>query len=131
MMHYRKADIDGLVQALGKHWGGQARDWLLVVNPTRIDAPASVELHVEIALGSATQITTIPLGNMHRRDSRTFSVATAGPDAIPHSTQAQIRTGTLAAVRRASVQALCEQCPTDDIEPLLGYLRCCGVLVID
>jgi len=131
MTHFRKADIEGLVYALGKHWGGQARDWLLVITPTRIDAHASVELHVEIALGSATQITTVPIGHMSRHDRSAFSAATAGPGAVPINTETQIHTETRAAVRRVSVQALCEQCPTGDIEPLLGYLRCCGVLVID
>ena len=131
MMHYHKADIDGLAQALGNHWGGQVRDWLLVVNPSCCDAPANVILQVEVTLGSTTHISTLTLGNLTSRDRHAQSVASDGPGSQPNSAQAQQCAATIAAVRRASVQTLCEQCPASDIEPLLGYLRCCGVLVID
>lgn len=120
MMHYRKADIEGLVLALCKHWGGQALDWLLVVDPNLVGNQANVELQVEIALGSLTQIITIPLvANLPRKGGR----------AKAHGTQSA--TEALAAVRRAAVQTLYEQCPANDIEPLLGYLRCCGIIIID
>jgi hypothetical protein len=85
-----------------------------------------VELHVEIALDGYTWITTVPLGKApDDSNHRTAAFATAPRD-LSHGGEAAV-----AAVRRASVQALLAQSTGDDIEPLLGYLRCCGILVMD
>ncbi len=122
MISYRKAEIEDMVHAICRHWDGQARDWSLVVKSNQLDASSAVELHVEIALGSFTRITSVPLGNAHGDGT----LCAAAPRNLSHGDMAAV-----AAVRRVSVQALFAQSTGDDIEPLLGYLRCCGILVLD
>ena len=126
MITYRKDEIEDLAQAIGRHWGGQARDWRLVVEPVHRNTSPTLELHVEIALGGFTRITTIPLCKRPGDgDRRATSLATSPRD-LAHGDEAAV-----AAVRRDSVQALLAQSSGGDIEPLLGYLRCCGILVLD
>ena len=125
MISYRKDEIDDLAHAVGRHWGGQACDWRLVLESTPRNASPTLELHVEIALGGFTRITTIPLCKPSGdRLHRAVVPATASHD--PSYDDAAV-----AAVRRDSVQALLAQSTGGDIEPLLGYLRCCGILVLD
>lgn len=125
MISYRKAEIEDLAYAVGRHWGGQACDWRLVVDPNRRNAPSTLELHVEIALGGCMRITAIPLCKVPGDSAhRTAALATAPRDLSNGGTAA------VAAVRHATVQALLAQSTDGDIEPLLGYLRCCGILVI-
>jgi hypothetical protein len=126
VISYRKAEIEDLVHAIGRHWGGQASDWRLVVGPTHRNAPATVALHVEIALGTCTRTTTIPLGQHHGDSTHRL----AAHIMAPHD-QARGSAAAVAAVRRVSVQALLAQSGSDDIEALLGYLRCCGIMVMD
>lgn len=126
MISYRKAEIEELVHAIGRHWGGQASDWRLVVEPSDRNASPTVALHVEIALGACTRTTTIPLGKVHGDGAQPAKAQAATPHNLSLG-----KTMEVAAVRRASVQALFAQSSGDDIEPLLGYLRCCGILVMD
>ena len=125
MISYRKDEIDDLAHAVGRHWGGQACDWRLVLESTPRNASPTLELHVEIALGGFTRITTIPLcqpsGDRHPR-AAVLATASLGPS---------YDDAAVAAVRRDSVQALLAQSNGGDIEPLLGYLRCCGILVME
>ena len=125
MISYRKDEIDDLAHAVGRHWGGQACDWRLVLESTPRNASPTLELHVEIALGGFTRITTIPLCKPHGdKLHRAVVPATASHDPPYYDV-------TVAAVRRDSVQALLALSTGGDIEPLLGYLRCCGILVLD
>ena len=125
MTAYRKAEIEAMAHAIGRHWGGQALDWWLVVEPTHRNASPAIALHVEIALDCCTRITTIPLGNHGDSAHRATALATA-----PHE-QSHGGNAAVAAVRRASVQAVLAHSVGGDIEPLLSYLRCCGILVMD
>lgn len=126
MISYRKDEIDDLAHAVGRHWGGQACDWRLVLESTPRNASPTLELHVEIALGGFTRITTIPL-SIPPGDRPHRAAVPATASCHPSHDGA----GAVAAVRRASVQALLAQSTGGDIEPLLGYLRCCGILVMD
>lgn len=69
MISYRKDEIDDLAHAVGRHWGGQACDWRLVLESTPRNASPTLELHVEIALGGFTRITTIPPLQAFRRQT--------------------------------------------------------------
>jgi hypothetical protein len=122
---YRKDEIEDLARAVGRHWGGQACDWRLVVEPAQHYASPALELHVEIALGGSMRITTIPLGKRPGDSAHRTAALATPPRELSHGGAAAV-----AAVRRATVQALLAQSTGDDIEPLLGYLRCCGILVI-
>ncbi len=122
MIEYRKAEIEEMVYAVCRHWDGQPRNWSLIVKSNPHLTSSAVELHVEIALGSYTRTTTIPLGKVHD-DGR--------PCAAAARNLSQGDVAAVAAVRRVSVQALFAQSRGDDVEPLLGYLRCCGILVLD
>ena len=124
MISYRKAEIEDMAHAIGRHWGGQALDWWLVVEPTHRNASPAIALRVEIALDCCTRITTIPLGNHGDSAPRATALATT-PHDQSHGGEAA------AAVRRASVQALLAQSAGSDIEALFGYLRGCGILVLD
>lgn len=125
MITYGKDELEALVHAIARHWGGQPRDWRLVVEPPRHGDSPGVALHVEIALGHFTRVTTIPLSKPND-DRRAAAPATARQAAVRN-----MSTGALAAVRRTAVQSLLVQSGVDNIEPLLGYLRCCGILVMD
>ena len=129
MMRYRKAELEALAGAVSEHWGGQAQDWMLVVEP-RDGETGSAVLYVEIALGDQTHISTISLAVPSGGNDHAWAAHKA--DSVHHArTTARDRTAVVAAVRRNSLVALFEQCLDRDIEPILGYLRCCGVLVIE
>lgn len=124
MISYCKAEIEDLARATSRRWGGQTLDWRLVVEPIHRNASSTIALQVEIALDGCTRITSIPLGNHDGCGQRATALASAP--------QAQSRRdAAVAAVRRASVQALLAPSANGDIEPLLDYLRGCGILVLD
>ncbi len=124
MISYRKAEIEDLARATSRRWGGQTLDWRLVVEPIHRNASPTIVLHVEIALDGCTRIITIPLGN-HDGSTHRATALTSAPQAQSR------RDAAVAAVRRTSVQALLAPSADGDIEPLLDYLRCCGILVLD
>lgn len=120
MIAYRKDEIEALARAASRHWGGQPLDWRLIIETSRHNPPPSIILNVEIALDGSTRISTIPLD----KPVDASSCFTAPASARGHPT-------AVAAVRRRSVQALLTHSTDGDIEPLLSYLRCCGILVTD
>ncbi len=129
-MRYRKAELEALAGAVGDHWGGRAQDWTLVVEPRPDTVSASAILYVEIGFEDCTPTTTVSLGVPVFSNDHAWAAHKAESVCIA-KTNARGRTHVVAAVRRSTLDTLGEQCLGKDIEPLLGYLRCCGVLVIE
>ena len=120
MIAYTKDEIEALAQAVGRHWGGLALDWRLVVEPPHRDPPPALLLNIEIALDGATRITTVPLAKPAIASGRLTPTSRVHDDAR-----------AVAAVRRCSVQTLLAQSSDAAVEGLLDYLRACGILIMD
>ncbi|MHB8745190.1 MAG: hypothetical protein ACYC7I_01495 [Gammaproteobacteria bacterium] len=130
MMRFRKTQLETLAAALGDRWKGQAQDWTVVVEAPPDNAGAHAVLYVEIGFDDGTPITTVSVGIPDAGNDHAWAAHKARSIAMAEAT-ARGHTQVVAAVRRSTLATLRAQGSRDDIEPLLGYLRCCGVLVIE
>lgn len=130
MMRFRKAQLESLAAALGERWNGQARDWTVVIDAAHDSATAHASLFVEIGFDDGAPLTTVSVGIPDTANDHAW--AAHKTCSLPAAAAAaRSRTQVVAAVRRSTLATLRAQCSREDIEPLLGYLRYCGILVIE
>ncbi len=112
--------LDATAEAVAAQSGGRVMNWGVVLNPQAAEPAGHALLHVTVGThrGSRPEITTV--------------TASLAGNLVPGPGWCnEAEAPPLAAVRRHSFEYLFWHCHSADPEPLLEYLRCCGVLVLD
>lgn len=112
--------LDAMAETVAAQSGGRVMDWGVVPHSQADDPAGHTLLYVTVGThqGSRPVITTV-------------TASLAGNLVPGPGWHNEAEAPPFAAVRRHSFEYLFWHCHSADPEPLLEYLRCCGVLVLD
>jgi len=113
---WARRTLESTAEAVAAESDGRAVDWAIILDPHAAEPAARARLHVTVATRHGSrQVAATLSGNL-----------LPGPDPRP-----ECDAPSQAAIRRHSFEHLFWRCHSADPEPLIEYLRCCGVLVLD
>lgn len=116
LRRWPEAALRNTAEAIARESGGRLVGWELALDPGAAEAAGRVLLYVTVRAAHGCRLVIASLtGNL---------VPGPAPATEPQRSP-------VAAVRRVTFERLFWHCAAEDPEPLLEYLRCCGVRVLD